>query len=469
MSELLNWRLLPDGASILVGLSGGADSLALLHALCAGREAHGWSVAAVHVHHGMRGEAAEADVRFLEQLCGDWSVPLTVVRVDVPALARARRISVEEAGRDARYAAFAEVAGSRGAERVATAHHADDQVETVLMNLLRGTGTDGLAGIPEERPLARGSAVRVVRPLLDRSRAELAAYCEAHGLQPRHDVTNDDLSYRRNRLRATVLPLLEAESPSLRSHLLQLSRQVREEQSALERLAAELRSASSVTTTGPGLVLDAGTLAQAPPALARRALRQLLEEATPGVEISAALLQRLWELVAAGEPSAVDLPGAPWRARRVRDQLRLEPAEPRRSPTPVLPRTLSLSGEVEAPELGIALRLEVGHPPDDPRRPPLEAVLDLQALRPPLCLRAPERGDRFRPLGAPGTRLLSDLFTDRKIPREERAAWPVLADEEGIVWVVGLAIADRSRVRPETRECLRVTARRLLGKMERVA
>lgn len=454
MALLLNRRLFQAGDRVLVALSGGADSLTLLHLLAQERAALRIELAAVHLHHGMRGEAADADVRRLESWCGEWDVPLHVVRADVPALAVERRISVEEAGRLARYRAFAEVALVTGTNKVATAHTADDQVETLLFRLLRGTGTDGLGGIPERRPLAPDAAgVEVVRPLLGVSRAEVESYLREHGLEPLVDSTNFDLHYQRSHIRYELLPLLSGYSPALKEGLLRLSRQAREEGELLDRLAGEvlerarLRPPAPFPWVRPVLELDAGTLAEAPPALARRALCLALRPL--GTEVESALLERLVELASAGS-GAWDLPGAPFRVLREAGRLMVAPAGAAPLPDELL---LRAPGETPAPGWGCRVRVSSGPPPAELRQPPLQAIVDAAAVSPPLRLRAPRIGDAFHPLNSPGHRLLSRQFNDRKVAQRDRSTWPVLCDADGILWVPGLSVAHRARVTEGTSAC----------------
>jgi len=454
----LDLSLIYPGNRVLVALSGGADSLALLHLLCAQRAALGLWLAAVHVHHGMRGDEAEADVRFVTDVCAAWDVPLEVAAVDVPGLAVQQRIAVEEAGRLARYDAFAEAARKLRCEKVALAHHADDQAETVLLNLFRGAGIDGLAGIPPRRPLsAEAEAPEVIRPLLRVWRAQIDAYCAANGLEPRHDRTNDDLGFRRNRVRRQLLPHLADYDPNIRAHLVRLASQAREEADLLQAEAEDLLAAA--LRPGAGLRLDSAVLTAARPALARRALRLALRKLGGyAVEVDAALIARLWELCRGERRTALDLPGCAARARLEHGVLILEP-----SPA-AAPRALTEAVEVvipgitPAPALGVRMHARETEPPIQLRLPPHQAVLDLAALTPPLVLRTAREGERFQPLGGPGRRLLSDFFIDRKIPRERRSAWPILADAAGVVWIVGLAVAHRARVQAETTRCLALQA-----------
>jgi tRNA(Ile)-lysidine synthase len=455
VTSFLNETLLSLGDRLLVALSGGPDSLSLLHALVGHPELE---VGAIHVHHGMRGAEADSDVEYLKSLCEGWGVPLAVEYADVPALAAERRMSAEEAGRDARYAAFAKVATEQGWGKVATAHNADDQAETVLMRLLRGTGTDGLAGIPERRSLARG--VEVVRPLLRTPRSAIEAYCREHGLKPLQDATNLDVRYRRSQVRYQVLPLLEEYSPSVRDHLRRLAAQAREERDLMDGLAervlvqaarVEQDDAWPWLPAGERVVIRVSRLLEAGDVLARRALRMALRGASPGVEVDAELLARLLRLMRAIS-GAIELPGCSYRAVRLGGDLVILRAAPDPLEGEVVP--LALRGSTVLPGWGAVIEAASVGRPQDLRVPAEQALLDRGALHPPLRVRSPRRGDRFHPLNAPGTKLLSDLFVDRKIARDARASWPVVEDEDGIVWVPGLMIAHRARVSEGTRECL---------------
>lgn len=464
MRPSLNLELLKTGDRLLVGLSGGVDSLALLHLLASERTRRQWELLAVHVHHGMRGEAANDDVEFLKELCAAWHVTLLVEHADVPLLAAERRISVEEAGRDARYAAFARVSRELGCNKVVTAHHADDQAETVLLHLFRGAGIDGLAAMPERRPLSMVPGTpELVRPLLQVRRRELEEYCREQGLKPRQDVTNLDLNYRRNRIRHELLPVLRDFDPAIVEHLVRLALQAREEMELLSVEADRLLQSAAVETAPaefgiplpalpPALTLDLERLRQAPPALLRRGLRLALRQAGEfDVEQSTALIERLVQLVNS-DSGSTDLPGAPLRASNTGEQLRIEP----RARVLTSPRTVevALPGETDVPIFGLHLTAALGPIPDQLRLPPCRAILDFDSLLPPFQLRVPVPGDRFHPFNAPGSRLASDLFVDRKVPAYLRANWPILTDREGIIWVLGLAIAHRARIRPGTSRAL---------------
>jgi tRNA(Ile)-lysidine synthase len=437
--------LIPSGAYVLAAVSGGPDSLAMLHSLAAARDGGGFRLGAVHVHHGQRPEADD-DAAAVEQHCREWGVRCRVVRCDVPRRARERRLSLELAGREARYEAFREVALSEGYDHVATAHTADDQAETVLMRLLRGCSPDGLAGIPRRRPLAPGSPITVIRPLLHVTRADVEAYCGRHGLHPLADPANADPRYLRNRLRHQVLPLLEAESPGVRAHLVRVSRDLAADAELLRGLAAASLAAAAAPPEGLDLpwvrrrgvqVLQlerlTGILALRPRVLV---LQLQATPAASGVELDAELIRRGMDLLLRGH-GTVEIAGAPLRWRAAHGTLTLEPTEPEPLP-PVVPVS---PGSTPAPAWGV--RVEVGAPGA------AEGALavTLPGRHGPLFLRPPAPGERLERADR-GPALVADLFARRRIPRLLRRTWPVLADDRGPLWLPGIAVAARTGGEP---------------------
>ena len=218
-------RLFHDGDSILLAVSGGPDSVAMLDFFAGQARAHRLKLHVCHVNHKLRGRHAAADAAFVKKLAAGYGIPSTILSADVKKLARAHGKSVEHAARDARYRLLSETALKKGCRLVATAHHADDHAETVLLNLLRGTEPRGLLGIPERRELCRrgGARVELIRPLLAVSRREIEGYLKANGLPSRKDHTNEDEHYTRNWIRRSLLPPMLKRQPRLREHLAELS------------------------------------------------------------------------------------------------------------------------------------------------------------------------------------------------------------------------------------------------------
>ncbi len=329
-------RLGLAGRSLLVAASGGLDSTVMAHALAQGAEAHDLRLALGHVHHGLRGAAADADQAAVAELAASLRLPFLSRRVDPRALREGRssrdRPTLQEAARSLRYAALAEMAAEAGADCIATAHHADDQVETVLLRLLRGTGPDGLAGIPE-----RSRDGRVVRPLLSVARADLEAHAAHHALHWREDASNASQRYARNRLRHHWLPgLAEAFNPRLLRAIGELAEaQARDSEWIAERVAAE--SERRFAAEGTWLRIDAKDWSLLPEALARRVAREALARCGAGRHASRVHLERMLSFLGnARAGTRIELPGG-LTLLCERDGFRLGPLPDPRSEGPAGP------------------------------------------------------------------------------------------------------------------------------------
>ncbi len=441
------YGMLAPGDGVVVAVSGGPDSLALLHLLWSLREDFALSLHVAHLNHLLRGEAAEADAAFVRDTAERLGLPVTVEEVPVAALAREEGLSLEEAGRVARYRFFRKVCDAVGFRRVALGHTRDDQAETVLMRLLRGAGPAGLAGIP---PVRDGW---IIRPLIDVSRADVEAYCRAHGLEPRRDATNESTAFLRNRIRLELLPHLEAVyHPGLRRVLAQTAEILRAEDEWLGEQAAGALS-GLLRADGPHLVLRADGLGRLPPALRRRAVR--LAAARLGIAVGALTfdhVERILGLCGARPGKAVALPGG-GEARREQDAVVLSPG---RAGLTGFQYEWAVPGSLNVPEAGVRLTadlLEGPSPPGDPAfRGDGREVTVLDADRVPLVLTVRSRrpGDRLRPLGLGGEKKLQDLFVDAKVPRRLRDRVPVVAAGDRIAWVVGHRVAGDFAAGPGT-------------------
>lgn len=431
---------LAPGEPLLVAVSGGLDSVVLARVLAS----LSWPGALAHVHHHLRGADADADAAFVEALAGQLGYPF--VRLDAPIGGPGNR---QDAARRARYAALAAAAAERGLAAVATAHTATDQAETLLLHLMRGTGAQGLAGMPPTRPL--GPGVALVRPLLALGRPALAAAAQAEGWPWREDASNASGAYRRNRLRHRLLPILEDEGGSgVAERIAGAAEAVR----GLLVALGEAAPADAFERSGAAEAALPLELLRALPPEARRA-RLAAALAALGLPRRRADLERLAALVDAQPGRRAALPGAAqvWRERDrlviAREEETEEEAEswfvavPGRTATPA--GTLAADALPAVPMPSV-LRT-VG---------PLEEVVDAAALRAPLVLRRWRPGDRMRPLGAPGTRLVSDVLTDARVPSRHRRTALVLAAGDAIVWLVGVRLAEAARLRPDSAAAVRL-------------
>jgi tRNA(Ile)-lysidine synthase len=413
--------LLAPGEPVLVLLSGGRDSVCLLDLAVR----LGCDVAALHVDHGLRPDSAE-DAAFCADLCADLSVELTVRHAGVFDGG-----NVQAWARERRYRAASELAEPRGAA-IATGHTATDQVETVLYRLAASPGRRALLGIP-----ARAGAV--VRPLLEVTREETAAYCAERGLPWREDPSNASDAYARNRVRAELLPVLRALHPAAEANILRTLALLRDE-------AAVLDAAVDLALTD-----EQAALAALPPALARLCLQRLADEGSGPARPAPAVGSRAPELLALGGgegSAALDL-GEGLRAVAEYGRLRFERAgaeSPAGAARLEVPGRATFAGGVLSCEVGSDLAIGDG-------------TLDLDALVAPLEVRPWRPGDRMRPLGLGGSRSLQDLFTDRKVPRARRARTPVVLSGGEIAWVPDVATGERFRVGPGTRRRARLAWR----------
>ncbi len=455
------------GDVVVVAVSGGADSLCLLHALRTLEPRHGGHLHVAHLDHGFRGADSAAEAARVQALAGEWGLPATVESAAGQGLPEEQGLSLEEAARRMRHRFLARVAAAVGAAAIALGHTADDQVETVLMNLIRGTGLAGLRGMRASSApapwmtagLSFPRPVHLVRPLLVLTRAETAAYCADCGLDPAQDPWNQDVRFLRVRLRREVIPLLQTVNPRFREALLRLAQQAAWQEDDLQTMLAarwpDLASEES------GVVrLDLAAWSGLPWTLRLLALRRAVERVRGHLEgLSAQAVIAAGRLDRAAVGSEVAL-AETLLARRERDALavgwraalggqsrwpdlgdgRYALAVPGRT---VLPGDHVLLAEEEA--LAGSPWAEAG---------PAEVWLDAERCGRRLWLRRRRPGDRLQPLGMVGQKKLQDFFVDEKVRREERDRVPLVVSPRGIVWVVGYRPDERFRVRPGTRRVL---------------
>ena len=435
--------LLPAGGRVLAAVSGGGDSVALLHVLAelAGRGAVTLAGVA-HLNHRLRPPDSDEDERFCRDLAARFRLPCVVESADVAGMARSERISVEHAGHRARYAFFDRAADRLGACRVALGHTIDDQAETYLLRLVRGAGATGFSAI-------RPRAGLVVRPLLTVPRAALRAYLASRPASFREDASNLDRRVPRNRIRHDLLPSLRAYSPRIVEVLAREAEIARADDEWLARAASD-QGAGLVHGTPEGVEVDAAGLAALHPALARRVARDALMRVS-GRAVGFDHIERLRRL-AVDDPTRVDFPGC-W-ADRVEGVIRLTARAGRGTVARVAPFAyrLEVPGEVAVPEAGVTIsaapRLAGTRASSRPQTLAngREVAVSVAAVG-PLAVRNWRPGDRFRPLGLDGHRKkLQDLFVDRKVSRVARGRIPLVIDgRDRIVWVVGQGVGDDFR------------------------
>lgn len=447
-------NMISPGDTVLVGVSGGPDSVALLHLLSRLKEDLQCGLYAGHLNHMFRGEEADADARLVEGLAREWRIPLVSERFDVPAYLKESGLSAQQGARKVRYRFFEEAAARVGAARVALGHHADDQAETVLLNLIRGAGMTGLSGIPPARENV------YIRPLLEIRRRQIELYCRDYGIPYRVDQSNLKAVYLRNRVRLELIPLLEEKyNPAVVDSLNRLAGIARDEDGYMDGVARDALEGALISREAGKMTISIEKLNSYPIAVRRRLVRTACRElAGYGRTISFEHIDRALEL-ACGEPhrGTVELPGGIVLVKRYR---LLEIIINRvNSKMPFYQHPLQVPGVTPIPEVNrriLAETLEASLIGDPRRLAPEEAVLDLERLQGPLWVRRRKEGDVFSPLGMSGKIKLKKFFIDQKVPREKRDAIPIVTCGNDIVWVAGCRPGEPWKVTAKTRDCLRL-------------
>lgn len=444
---------------VVAAVSGGSDSVALallLRDLAARAELVFAGLA--HIHHHVRGADADGDAAFCRALADRLGVPAVIGDADVPGDARTHQVSIEVAGRHARQRFFREAIASVKADCIAVAHTRDDQAETVILRLARGAGSSGLAAIAPRRD-------HLIRPLLDTTRGELQDFLRALNETWREDSTNLDRDIPRNRIRHDVMPQLRAINAQADAALARAAEILRGDEEFLERLAnAAFLRCVQADGEQETVTLDVAEFAKLPVALARRVARYALETANPSRSYGLEEVDELRRALA--DKSKGNIPGL--RMERLAAAVVLSNRAPQDagSVDPIELR-LDVPGTVEAPRGGWTVSAVGPLPPADPTQDvPQQSgtaavMVDASGIGSHLIVRYRRPGDRLTPLGAPGRKKVHDVFVDRKVPREDRDAVPIVTTEKGeIVWVAGEVLADRFRVTPLTRSVVILTLRR---------
>ena len=456
VETIRRYSMMKSGEKVLVAVSGGPDSVALLYALWSLRDELGITLHVAHLNHSFRGEASDKDAEYVRELAANIGVPCTVEKIDVPEIQKTLRLSAEEAARLVRYEFLERVATDVHADKIALGHTADDQTETVLLNLLRGTGIDGLSGMPPVRG-------KIIRPLIDVRRSEVEEYIKQYDLHPRIDETNLLPTYTRNKVRLELLPLLRNEyNPEIDTAILRLSELAREDSAYINEEAEEALHQSLISQENGSLTLDPKKMQSLPLAIRRRVIRLAVKAVRGDMsDVGFIHVEELLRLLDVGKDFKYELPGGTF-VQRKRGTLNFLSDKPRDIPI-IYSHELKIPGETHVPEIQLSVNAEVGTEPVEYMRPSesMEIVLDFGRIVGKLKVRNWEPGDRIRPLGMQGSKKIQDVFVDNKIPREARSRVPLIVDDEKIIWVVGLTISDFAKVTGDTQEYLRLTVERM--------
>jgi tRNA(Ile)-lysidine synthase len=447
----------------VVGVSGGVDSLALLHLLWQALGADRLIVA--HLHHGLRAEA-DADAQFVRETAVSWQIPVVIEKGAVAQVAKQDGLSLEAAGRQLRYRFFAEQAHRFGATAVAVAHHADDQAETVLLNLLRGSGTRGLRGMLPLGSVPGTVDLPLLRPFLHINRAALEAYCAKHGLEPRHDSSNDNTQFSRNRIRHELLPLLKKYNPQINARLQQLAEINAADYAALTAQFEQIFP-TLVAQQGEGwLTFHRAGFKGLVLAWQRMALRKVVQQLRPlQTEIGFQTIEQARQLIlSSGSGTEATLPG--------QLMMRVEAAQiifgAEKAPltvdcpqvTAVSPQPLPIPSEVllaDGWRITAVPQRDVSLQTIRQNENVWQAFVDVGTVE-QLWIRPSAPNERFQPLGLGGhSQPIQDLLSSRKVMRERRPLWPIVATAQHPVWIVGQHLDERVRVTNTSRRIIHLT------------
>ncbi|MBB6669583.1 tRNA lysidine(34) synthetase TilS [Cohnella nanjingensis] len=427
---------LREGACVVAAVSGGPDSMALLHLLRELAGEAGVRLVAAHVNHRFRGAESDAEASFVKRICEAWDVDCEVAEIDVPAYIASTGMNPQEAAREKRYAFLRETARRHGARTIALGHHADDQAETVLMRLMRGSGVGGLAGIPMRRA---EKELELIRPLLRITKGELLLYDERNGVPYVTDSSNADPHYFRNAIRLEVMPLLERYNPQLRGSLVRLAELASADHDYLEAEAAKAL-ADAASREGEGWSLQCGRFRGLHVALQRRLIKLILDcLAGPRSPQPFEQVEEVSAAIAAEAPAVVRMDvGSGIVLIREYDVAYIGPSRPAQAAFAY--RVPEADADVNVTESGLIFRFRRADgphtSPSDFRR---EAFFDETDIAWPLVIRNRRPGDRMDPMGLNGSKKVQDMFVDAKIPRSERDQRPLLTDSaDRILWIPGL-------------------------------
>ncbi len=466
------YQLLAPNAPVVVGVSGGPDSVALLHLLHSIAPSYGLALHVAHLNHCIRGEEADGDEAFVISLARSWNLPVTTERIDIPALARREKLALEEAARRARYGFLCRVAQRVGARKIAVGHNADDQAETILMHLLRGAGPAGLRGMLPSTPLRDyrlvsqceppPSDLMLIRPLLSTSREAIEVYCEQNSLKPRLDRSNLDTTYYRNKLRHEVLPYLREINPQISERLRNLGEVVRADYELLGEFVSVAHDTVLIAAHSDALIFDLARWREQPLAVRRSIVRRSAYKLRRTLrDVSFQHVEHAIQIAQTGQTGAqAILPHqlvltVGYTTLTIADAAAMHLPEERPWLEPEDVRDVVIPGTTPLPNGWSIYTKEIVHwdldaVQNNPN--PLVAWLDRDAIGDSLTLRTRKKGDRFQPQGMQGSSVrLSDFLINTKIPRSWRSRLPLLVSGNRIIWVTGLRLSESACVHKASR------------------
>ena len=449
-------NLIENKEKILVALSGGPDSVCLLHALKKLETYYNIKIYAAHLNHKIRGIEAQKDALYAAKLCDELGIQFFVKAVDVPAYAKETKTTLEEAARHIRYNMLFEVKNRISADKIAVAHNLDDQAETVLMRLIRGTGITGLKGMDYKREDG------VIRPLMDTAKVDIVSYCESNNLLPRIDHTNLETEYTRNKIRLKLLPYIEQEfSPHIKDTISRMANVIREDSDYLDNETQKIFDKEVLEHNDKKIRLDFEELKQVHPSLAKRLIRLAIKTVVGNLEgIENVHIEDVLMLIKNPKNQLkLNLPKG-LMVYKTADGL-IFTMEEISFENKSFNYILKSDGYIDIDEIGMHIEAKVMTKERCMMLPTGQytKAFDIDKVKGELIVRSKLDGDRMKPMGLGGTKKLKDIFIDMKIPREKRNLLAVLSDDNGILWVVGHKISEDYKIDENTKKVLRISCK----------
>lgn len=458
-------RLIKKGEKVMVGVSGGPDSICLLHVLFSLKDELEIEIIAVHINHMLRGAEADADEEYVKSFCEESGIEFRAVKADVSNISKEKRISTEEAGRFARYKYFKELSAETGASKIAVAHNLNDQAETVIMNIIRGTGIDGLKGMDFKRG-------KIVRPLLNVDRQEIEDYCKANNLKPRTDESNYSDVYTRNKVRLKLIPYMnKLFNTDTVAVINKMSSLVRDDSEYLDIIAEQTFGKSLLKKCDSEISLDILKLAGCHASILKRTIRFALNELKGNLtDVETIHIESIVKLILSGKTGSVIQLPAGIRALREYKDLKLYfekdvilqncfehlikvPGNTliESQSASVKASLIDISGEDYNVDMTSAEKIYKKIKYNEPIQ-----YFDYDKIKDGIYIRNRRDGDLFKPLKSTGTKKLKEYFIDKKVAKNKRDGIPLVAEGNMIIWVVGYKINDNYKVDEKTERVLKL-------------
>lgn len=448
LSVIQKYNMLQNGNGVVVGVSGGPDSLTLLHIFLRIKDEYNFKIYAAHVNHNLRGEESEGDQKFIEEICAGWGIPLFIENSNIKQIAKEKRISLEEAGRQVRYDFFEKVRVKTDADKVAVAQNKNDNVETILMRIVRGTGVEGLSGIKPVRD-------NVIRPLIEIGRDEIENYCVENNLQPRIDSSNLKKIYTRNKIRLELIPYIKNEfNPKIIDTINRMGSLVSADNNFILQCAKDALNEVIIKHTKEYIKLSREKLIKLHESVISRIIRMIIEEFCGNItDIEYVNIDNAIEFLHnAKTGSSIDLPKGLKFKRNYNELIIIK--EDKNNAGLNFSYDIKIPGITKIDEINADIITKVSTANEDIKTGKFVQIFDNDKIKGDLKVRSRENGDIINPSGMSGTKKLKDYYIDEKFPRELRDSIPLVVLGKEVLWIIGYRASEKYKPDENTKNFL---------------